>query len=210
MKKLFFVLPIASVMLVSCGESTANDALDGALTESGDIDAAVVSFADGGATDGEQYFSGVLAEVVEVDVKLREVKELDEMDATEEEIKTVLDDAIQMIKDARTAMDLYSDKSWPKRSELHDITLEWFAVVEALMNDYLYDLAEPMSRPDDTWTDEEIAFYEQYSEAYEGFYEVDERWVNFQHEYAAANGFELSGTIDEESMVNEEVSNMSH
>lgn len=104
MKKLFFVLPIASVMLVSCGESTANDALDGALTESGDIDAAVVSFADGGATDGEQYFSGVLAEVVEVDVKLREVKELDEMDATEEEIKITVNESLQLVTNGRMAI----------------------------------------------------------------------------------------------------------
>jgi hypothetical protein len=212
MKKLFYVLPIASVMfLTACGEGdSSSDALDGEMTESGDFDAAVASFSEGGATDGEEYFSGVLAEVVEVDVKFREIKELDEIDATEEEITGVLDDAVQMIKDARAAMDLYTDKDWPKRAELHDLTLEWFSTVEALMNDYLYDLAEPMSRPDDTWTDEEIAFYEEYTVAYEGFYEVDSEWVEFQHEYAAANGFVLSGTIDEDALVEEEVSSDAH
>lgn len=212
MKKLFYILPIASVMLfTSCGEGSADsDALDGAMTESEDFDAAVASFSEGGARDGEEYFSGVLAEVVEVDVKFREIKELDEMDATEEEITAVLDEAIQMIKDARVSMDLYSGKDWPKRAELHDLTLEWFATVEKLMNDYLYDLAEPMSRPDDSWSAEEIAFYEEYTVAYEEFYEIDSEWVEFQHEYAAANGFVLSGTIDEESLVNEEISNDAH
>jgi hypothetical protein len=208
MKKLLFVLPLASVMMfTSCGEGESHDdSLDGAMTESEDFDQAVASFADGGATDGEEYFSGVLAEVVEVDVKLREIKELDEMDASEDEINEVLDNAIQMIQDARTALDIYKDEDWPRRDELHDITLEWFAVVERLMNDYLYDLAEPMSRADDTWSAEEIAFYEEYTVAYEDFYDVDGRWVEFQHEYAAANGFVLSGTIDEESLVEEEIS----
>ena len=208
MKKLLYVLPIASVLVfTSCAGDTSNsEALDGTMAEPEEIDAAVVSFADGGATDGEEYFSGVLAEVVKVDVKLKEVKELDEMDATEEEITNVLDEAIQMMKDSRASLDLYKDENWPKKEELNDLTLEWFDVVEMLMNDYLYDLAEPMSRADDTWSQEDIDLYNEYAEAYNKFFDVDERWVAFQEVYAEANGFELSGaTIDEDSMVQEEV-----
>ncbi len=63
-----------------------------------------------------------------------------------------------------------------------------------------------MSRADDTWTDEEYALYDAYADAYENDYiDVDSRWVDFQYVYADANDFEISGTIDEESMVEEEL-----
>ena len=205
MKKLFYLLPL-SLLMMACGES--NDALNDPLTGSEDIDNAVHSFADGEATNGEQYFSGVVAEVVKVDIKFREVEALDEIDGSKEQITQVLDSAIYLIAEARKALNLYKDKTWPERAGFHDLTMEWFASIEGLMNDYLYDLAEPMSRPDDTWTDEELDFYTEYTDAYSDYYEVDSRWVAFQYTFAAANNFELGGTIDEEAMVNEELSHM--
>ena len=41
-------------------------------------------------------------------------------------------------------------------------------------------------------------------------FDVKGKWsvIDFQYEFAAANNFELGGTIDEEAMVNEEVSHM--
>ena len=207
MKKLFYVLP-AAVLLMACGEGSSEDF---EITENSgveEINQVAASFAEGGAYDAESYFEGLVAEVVSIDVKFREVEALDEIDGTEEEITTVLDSAIHYIEKGRVALDQYSDKSWSKRAEFHELTLEWFASVEGLINDYLYELAEPMSRADETWTDEEIDFYTEYSEAYKGFYEIDNKWVDFQYEYAAANGFTLGGTIDEEAMVEEEISHL--
>ncbi|MFT4602006.1 MAG: hypothetical protein ACI857_002192 [Arenicella sp.] len=207
MKKLFYVLPLA-VLLMSCGEGSSDD-FD--ITEDSgvdDINDAVASFNEGGAYDAESYFEGLVAEVVNIDVKFREVEALDEIDGSEDDINGVLDSAIHYIANGRKALDMYSDKSWSKRAEFHELTLEWFASVEGLINDYLYELAEPMSRADETWTDEEIDFYTEYSEAYKGFYEIDNEWVDFQYEYAAANGFTLGGTIDEEALVDEELSHM--
>lgn len=194
---------------MACGEgSSADDLSLGADSGIEDIDNAVHSFADGEAGTAQQYFSGLVAEVVKVDVKFREIEALDEIDASKDKFTAVCDSAVALIADAKKAMNLYSDKTWPKRAEFHDLTLEWFAAIEGMVNDYLYDLADPMSRPDETWTDEELDFYTEYTEAYEAYYDVDARWVDFQYEFAAANNFELGGTIDEEAMINEEVSHM--
>ncbi len=193
----------------SSGESLTN-ALDEALTESDDIEAAVASFSEGGARDGEEYFSGILAEVVEVDVKFREVEALDEIDASQEDIVRVLDTTIVMIADARKALDLYTGENWSKRAEFHELSLEWFASVETLINDYVYDLSEAMAKPDEEWTDEEIDLYNEYLVAYDDYLDVDSRWVDFQYVYAEANGFTISGTIDEEAMVEEQMSEDVH
>lgn len=218
MKKVYLAGVAAMLVFASCSESGGNDsdtdsdyvdsdALDIRLEDSDDIERAAISFGQGGATNGEEYFSGLLAEVVEVDVKLREVTSLDNMDASEEEIMKVLDSTLSKVEKGRASIQLYTDKSWPKRAEFHDLTVEWFDAVDGLVNDYLYDLAEPMSRPDDSWTDEEYEFYEEYVVALKAYYEIDNRWVEFQYEYADANGFEISGTIDEDSMVEEAISN---
>lgn len=209
MKKFYLVGIVATGLLLgSCGEqsSSNDDILGEVLTDKEDFDAAVKSFGEGGATDGREYFDGVLAEVVGVDVKFREVLSLDEMDASEEEITAVLDSAVHKIKEGREALNLYADKNWPKRAEMHDLTMEWFTSIEGLINNYLYKLAGPMSKPDDTWTDADYDLYDEYADAYEnGYLEVDNRWVDFQYEYADANNFEISGTIDEEALVEEEL-----
>ncbi|MGB1102461.1 MAG: hypothetical protein ACPG21_02415 [Crocinitomicaceae bacterium] len=205
MKKIYLAGMAATLMLASCGEN--NDALDTQLTDSESVEEASKSFGEGGATNGEEYFSGIVAEVVGVDVKFREITELDKMDASAEEITKVLDEGKEKIEAGRKALDIYSDATWPKRKEFHDITLEWFASIEALMDDYLYDLATPMAKPDDEWTEEEVDFYNEYIVALEAYYEVDNRWVEFQYEYASANGFEIGGTIDEDAMVSEELEN---
>lgn len=203
MRKIYLAGMAATLLLASCGES--NDALDTQLTDSESVEQAAISFAEGGATNGEDYFSGIVAEVVGVDVKFREVTELDKMDASAEEITAVLDEGKQKIADGRKALDMYADASWPKRKEFHDLTLEWFASIESLIDTYLYDLAAPMSKADDEWTEEEVDFYNEYIVALEEYYEVDNRWVDFQYEYASANGFEIGGTIDEDAMVSEEL-----
>jgi len=204
-KKLFLTLPVAMLMMISCGSDS--NVLDERLEDAEDFDAAAASFSDGGATSGEQYFFGVLAEVVEVDVKLREIEKLDEADSEVAEFNRILDSAEFRIDNTREALKLYKDKDWPKRGELHDLTIEWLAAAEMLVQDHLRGLAEPMSRPDDTWTDDEIAAYDEYASAEEIYFDIDNRWVDFQFVFADANGFQLSTTetIDANALADEEL-----
>ncbi|MFT4602003.1 MAG: hypothetical protein ACI857_002189 [Arenicella sp.] len=208
MKKLFYVLPLA-VLLMSCGEGSSDD-LD--ITENSSIDEineAAASFNDGGATDAETYFQGLVAEVVKIDVHFHEIASLDEIDAEEDDFLKVLDSTVHYIAEGRKGIDMYSSEDWSKRAEFHELTLQWFASIEGLVNDYLYDLAGPMSRADESWTDEENALYEEYANAYSGFSAIDEDWMDFQYEFAAANGFELSVEgYDEGAMIDEELSHM--
>ena len=85
MKKLFLILPLGLGLVSSCGNSgeteVNNDALNEVMEDQDDFVEATISFEEGGATTGEEYFFGVQAEVVEIDVKLREIDDLDEMDA---------------------------------------------------------------------------------------------------------------------------------
>lgn len=211
MKKLLYVLPVSAMLLASCGGSTPSEGekpLEQPMTDLEDFDAAVGSFADGEAANGEDYFFGVLAEVIAVDVKFNEIDALDEMDAEETKFHDVIDSGLYLIDNAREALDLYKDKDWPKRQELHDLTLEWFAAIEGLFNNHLKALAGPMSKPDEDWTTKETKMFDAYLEALDGYYEVDSRWVDFQYEFAAANGFELSDEnfIDVDALVEEDMS----
>ena len=216
MKRVYLAGVAATVLLLgSCGDrsSELSDALNDIdmsdiLTEDAgtdDIHDAAAGFAEGLSGTGQEYFSGLLAEVIEVDVKFKEVERMDEMDAETDKINETLDATLEKIEEGRKAIALYEDKTWPKRAEFHTLTEEWFAAVEDLVNDHLYDLADPMSRPEDTWTDEEWTAYENYEEALMAYYEVDTRWVEFQYGYADANGFEIGGTIDEDAMVDDAI-----
>ena len=208
MKKLFFILPATVMFLGSCGNTAApeDNALDAPLDDKESFDDAIVDFSGGKASTGEQYFFGVQAEVVEIDMKLREIDELDAQDAPVEEFTTTLDACIELIAKTRKSLGLYTSKDWPKRQELHDLTIEWVDAVEGLVNDYLRDLAEPMSGPDDDWTDSQIEMYEKYAEAQDAYFEVDSRWVDFQYVFAEANGFQLSDeTIDMDALIEEDM-----
>jgi hypothetical protein len=206
MKKSFLLLPLGFAFLASCGNSTNNDALNQIMDDKDDFDAATVSFEDGGATNGEEYFFGVQAEVVEIDVKLREVENLDEQDATTEEFGTHFDTMLVMIDDCKKAMKQYEGKGWPKQDELQALTVEWVDAVKGLINDHLKPLAAPMSIPDDQWEDADFEKYDAYLVAYETYLEVDSRWVDFQYEFASANGFQLSDeTIDMDALIEEDM-----
>lgn len=204
MKRLLLFVPVVAMMMASCGSSDTS--LDEVLEDINDIDNAANSFAEGNAKDGEEYFSGLLAEVIEVDVKYREMEELDMQDASEKEITAVLDSCLLSIKEAKKALNLYKDKDWPKRAEFHDLTLEWFAGIENMVKKYAKPLAAAMAKPDEDWTDDEYDLYDQWQEDYDEFLDLDNRWVEFQHEYAAANGFMLSSeTIDVDALVEEDM-----
>lgn len=216
MKKVYLAGVAAMLVLASCNgsgdsdsEETVNsDALNERLTDATDIIEASKSFGMGGAKNGEEYFSGILSGVVEVDVKLREITKLDQIDASEEQINTVLDSTLAKIQRGRKAINLYTNETWPQRAEFHALTEEWYTAVEGLVHNYYRELAEPMSRPDDTWSQEELDFYDEYLVAYDSYLEIDSRWVDYQYTYAAANNFRIEGTIDEESMVEQEMSGM--
>ncbi len=221
MKKLAYLLPAAMLFIASCGSSESNDeffddsnSLNDSHTNGEDdkdhFDEDAESFAEGKASTGEEYFFGVLAEVVEIDIKLREISELDEVDAELSAFEETMDECLELIDGARDAMELYTSEDWPLRSEFHDITEDWFDAVEGLVVDYLQDLADPMSRPDDSWTDDDYELYDEYAEAYKEYLEIDGEWVDYQFTFADANGFALSETetIDIDAMVDDEVENI--
>jgi len=208
MKKLF-LMPLGLAFLASCGNSVDNTALQTPMEDKEDFEEATVSFEDGGATNGEEYFFGVQAEVVEIDVMLREVDNFDEIDASEEEFNIHYDTMLVMIENCKKAMNLYDGKGWPMQQDLEDLTIEWLDAVAGLVNDYLYKLAKPMSVPDDKWKDADFDLYDEYLVALEAYYEVDNRWVDMQYTYAEANGFELSDeTIDMDAMIEEDMDKM--
>lgn len=205
MKKIYLAGLAAMLVLGSCGGSETSGDINADLNTNAGVQEAAISFGEGGATNGLEYFNGLLSAVVAVDVKFNEIEKLDDMDASVGKINATIDSTFAKIAQGRAAIDLYNDKSWPKRGEFHKLTEEWFNVIERITKDYLVALAEPMSRPDDTWTDAELELYDAYALAFDDYYEVDQRWVDFQEIYAAANNFEIGGTIDEEALIEEEL-----
>jgi len=206
MKKVYLAGLAAMLVLGSCGGSETSGDINADLNTNAGVQEAAISFGDGGATTGLEYFNGLLSAVVAVDVKFNQIEKLDESDASLDQINAMIDSTLAKIDQGRAAINLYKDKSWPKRGEFHKLTEEWFNVIERITKDHLVVLAEPMSRPDDTWTDAEFDLYDEYAVAYDDYLEVDQRWVDFQEVYAAANNFEIGGTIDEEALMEEEMS----
>lgn len=212
MKRIILASLLAGFSLVACNsaetEQEGTAELNNKLDNSTAIKEASVSFAEGGATNSGEYYSGLVSCIVEIDVKLREIIALDEQDATEKQILAVLDETISKVQAGRKSIGLYADRDWPKRAEFHTLTEKWFTTVEDLVNNHYRPMAEPMSRSMDTWTDEELAQYEVYLAAFDTYLDVDNEWIDFQEEYAAANEFTLEGTIDEEAMMEEELTNI--
>lgn len=187
MKTYFWVTILAlSVLTVSCGGAEEEVTDD-------NTDENVVVFS------AEDYYYEVLDGVLQVDEKLRYVQSLDEKDAGFDTIKAELDSMLIYVEEGRKTLDGYQSDHWPERDSLDALTEEWFGGVQFLVNEYFYKLAEPMSRPDDTWTEQDKFIYAAYEEAIYEFYDTDEKWVSFQEVYAAANGFEL---IDDDDVLN--------
>lgn len=173
----------------------SNDALTQIMEDKEDFDNATRSFQEGNAQNGEEYFFGVLAGVLWIDVKLRAVEQLDSMDVKPKVLTSHLDVMLTMIEDCKKGMIQYEGKGWPKQNELQALTIEWLDAVKMLVNDHLKALAVPMSIPDKKWTDAYFDRYDRYLTAYEVYLEIDSRWVDFQYLYADANGFKLSDEV---------------
>lgn len=204
MKKVLVFLTLSAIVLSSC-ESTDNS-LNKELDNNASIHNAANSFAEGNAKDAQEYFSGLLAEVIAVDIKYREMEELDIMNASEEEINASIDSCLILVNMGRKALKKYEDKTWAKRKDFHNITLEWFDGIEKMVKQYAKPLAGAMSLPDEEWTDENYELYDEWQDAYDEFLDLDARWVDYQHEFAKANGFSLATeTIDVDALVDEEL-----
>lgn len=189
------------LLFVFLGATFAGFAQDNPLDRSNRTEAefeeSAACFLAGDATNGEEYFVGVLAYLIIIESNLKMVQVLDERDAPLSEFKAVISKNKSLQKDARKALDIYEDKTWPKRDQMHEITMEWLNSVDGLFKNYIKKLAEPMSRPDDTWSEKELDFFDnEYIAAYDAYLQVDSRWVDFQYKFAEANGFVIKGTVD--------------
>lgn len=211
MKKFLLALPILGLLIGACGpkshEEEVNHALEYTLTDKEDFDNAAESFQNGNAKNEEEYFFGILAELIEVDIKFQKVRLLDEQDASEEEITATIDSCLHIIDRGQKALRKYKGKNWHRQKELQQYSKNWFSSIEGLMKNYLRKLAEPMSKPDEEWSDADIDLYNDYSMAYNDYIKVDSIWVAFQYEYAEANNFQLNTTetIDVDALLQEEL-----
>jgi hypothetical protein len=205
MKIVYLAGLVALLGLGSCGILSNSQASTAQSTEAENIKEAALSFGEGSATNGNEYFNGLVAAIVAVDVKFGELDRLDEMDASEKKIYTCIVSTLKKIEEGRAAIRLYKDKPWPKRAEFHVLTLEWFSTVENIVIRNIIPLAPAMSKPSKKMSNIESRQYDAYLVALETYYEVDGRWVDFQYEFAAANDFEIEGTIDEDALINEEL-----
>ena len=204
MKKIHSARLVALLVIASFSNLSNSQVLTGQITDSEELQEAALSFSEGGATNGNEYFNGLVAAIVAVDVKFGEIDRLDEMDGSEKQFYDCINLTLKKIEEGRAAIELYKDKKWPKRAEFHVLTIEWLATVENIVKTNLTPLVAAMAKPADEMTDEESTQYETYLIALEAYYEVDGRWVDFQYEYADANDFTIEGTIDEEAIMEEE------
>jgi hypothetical protein len=101
------------------------------------------------------------------------------MDASEDKIKAGIDSTLKKIEEGRAAIELYKDKSWPKRAEFHTLTLEWFSTIENIVKSNVTPLVAAMAKPAEEMTDAESDLYDAYIESLETYYEVDGRWGSF-------------------------------
>ena len=100
---------------------------------------------------------------------------------------------------------MYKDKKWSKRAEFHVLTMEWFATIEKIVKTNLTPLVAAMAKPAEEMTRVESKKYDKYINALEKYYDVDGRWVAFQYQYAAANGFVIEGIIDQDALLDKEL-----
>lgn len=160
-----------------------------------EFEAALKSFENGDAQSGLNYFRGCLAGMILVENDLLLFDDLDAQNAPVSDFNVTSDRCLERIRRTRSALEKYEDQSWPLRVRLEVKTLNWLEQVENLVKDYLIELAEPLSRSDDSWNEENHQLFERYLDAYDRYLVVDGDWVAFQQEFAEANDFEIEGVI---------------
>jgi hypothetical protein len=194
-------------LLTTCLINVSHSQEDSELNTNEEFDSTAERFSKGIARSGEDYFWGVLSEVVAVDMRLRLIDTLDMMDAPENEIRAVIAEAVGRIDRARKSLTLFENRSWPKKEKFDALTLEWFAAAEVLFRDHLLNLAPILPKPDENWTDQETALWDEYIKAYDIYLKVDSDWVDYQFVFAENNGFEISTTetIDMDTLIEEKL-----
>lgn len=182
MKNLVILSLCSLSLFYSCGSGDENE------TTVEDEPKLVLPYEEGGAETAKIYFEGLAGHLARVDEKLRYVRELDDMDASVDSIRTELDSILFLADQDKKIIMMYNSKTWPEKDSLQKLTLAWYDAVEMLVNDHFLALAEAFSRPDVSWTDADREKYAAYEAAYiDVFYVADKKWVDFQDVFTAAN-----------------------
>jgi hypothetical protein len=206
MKKLFLLILFGFAFSAPGASQPDDTALHGYIDDKEEYRVAMSSFHQGKATNAEEYFFGILAQVVWIDVKYNAVAYLDSANVNPNVFELHFDYMNSMIEDCKRAMKIYEGKGWKRQEELQQLTIEWLDAMMLLVNNYMRPLAKSMSIPENEWKDADHALYDKYITAREDYFEVDTRWVDFQYIYAHANGFELSDeTIDLDPLIQQDI-----
>lgn len=157
---------------------------------------------NGEVTNAQMYFEGVLGYVIQIDAYYMRFATLDEEDAKLVEFTKNVNQVRSLIFDVRKAMALYKGVNYSKKKEFDSKTNKWLKSIESLVEKYMVKLIEPMSRPDATWTAKELKFHDKkYLPALNKYFDIDQDWVDFQQVFAIANGFEISGEVNPDSIL---------
>ncbi len=160
-----------------------------------EFELALTSFENGEAVTAKQYFRGCLAGLILVENDLNLYQEMDDLNAPLADFTETTVRCLNRIKRTEDALKKYESQTWPLRVRLEVKTLNWMSEVKLLINTYLIELSEPLSRPEDTWNEENYAQYYLYRQAYDRYLLVDEAWIEFQYEFAEANDFQIEGVV---------------
>ncbi|MDG1913848.1 MAG: hypothetical protein P8I55_04560 [Crocinitomix sp.] len=162
-------------LFLCCGSSFAqHEPLDQKLITEEDLVAAAASFGQGNATNAVRYYKGILAGLVHIDQLLASYVIMDEADAPVCAFIENIVQTLSIIKQTKESLKLYKSEDWILHNEMEGKTLDWLNSVEGLMDDYMVKLAEPLSRADETWSEDEYKFYDKYLEAYDKFLAIDD------------------------------------
>ena len=187
MKRFLFIPMMFTLLMYSCGGvEESNETVE-------DEPNVELPYEQGGAEDPKAYFEGLAGHLNRVDEKLRYVRELDDLNASADSINTELDSILTLTAEDKKIVMMYDDKDWPEKDSLQKLTMSWYDAVEMLVNDHFVNLAEPMSRPDESWTEEDKELYHQFEAAYfDIFFVTDQNWIGFQDVFTEANNLKFN------------------
>lgn len=130
-----------------------------------EFELALTSFENGEAVTAKQYFRGCLAGLILVENDLNLYQEMNDLNSPLMEFTETTVRCLNRIKRTEDALKKYESQTWPLRVRLEVKTLNWLSEVKLLINTYLIDLSEPLSRLEDTWNEENYAQYYLYRQA---------------------------------------------
>jgi hypothetical protein len=151
------------------------------------------AFNQGKVTTSEQYFYGILSEIIEIDLLHREVEVLDDKDGDRNQIDRRIDSCELRIQRTSETLAQYSNKEWSQQSDFQSLTEKWLDRMTVVI-EKLRPMSDAFSRSDTSWSQKEYDLYESYSIAVDSLTLIDRQWVDYQYNYAEANGFELDTT----------------